>query len=48
MDVYWYLVPRDGFYQVGAASLLRVARWFADEKIIPTVPDVANFVYHVG
>jgi sulfonate transport system substrate-binding protein len=31
-----------------SASLLRVARWFADEKIIPTVPDVANFVYRVG
>ena len=31
-----------------SASLLRVARWFADEKIIPTVPDVTNFVYRVG
>jgi len=31
-----------------SASLLRVARWFADEKIIPSVPDVANFVYRVG
>jgi hypothetical protein len=36
MDVYWYLVPRDGFYP------------WSDEKIIPTVPDVANFVYRVG
>lgn len=31
-----------------SASLLRVARWFADEKIIPSVPNVANFVYRVG
>jgi sulfonate transport system substrate-binding protein len=30
------------------ASLHRVASWFADQKIIPTVPDVQNFVYHVG
>lgn len=30
------------------ASLLRVAQWFADQKIIPTVPDVQNFVYNVG
>jgi len=31
-----------------AGSLLRVARWFNDEKIIPTVPNVSDFVYRVG
>jgi len=29
------------------ASLTHVAQWFADQKIIPTVPDVRNFVYDV-
>lgn len=29
------------------ASLTHVAQWFADQKIIPTVPDVKNFVYDV-
>jgi sulfonate transport system substrate-binding protein len=29
------------------ASLTNVARWFAGEKIIPSVPDVENFVYDV-
>ena len=28
-------------------SLTHVAQWFADQKIIPTVPDVRNFVYDV-
>ncbi len=26
-------------------SLTHVAQWFADQKIIPNAPDVANFVY---
>jgi sulfonate transport system substrate-binding protein len=29
------------------ASLTHVAQWFADQKIIPTVPDVRKFVYNV-
>ncbi len=29
------------------ASLTRVAHWFTDQKIIPSVPNVANFVYRV-
>jgi sulfonate transport system substrate-binding protein len=29
------------------SSLTHVAQWFADQKIIPTAPDVANFVYRV-
>jgi sulfonate transport system substrate-binding protein len=29
-------------------SLVRVAQWFADEKIIPNVPNVQNFVYRIA
>ncbi len=30
------------------ASLTRVAQWFADQKIIPSVPDVKNFVVDIA